>query len=500
LEYASYVPASVSAIAVDTAGNFYFTGSDIQGVAFPTTPGAFQSSRPNAVQNAVVGRLNAAGSALVYGTYLSGAQGISRGNGIALDSAGNVLVGGATEAADFPATEGQPFNNATGGNVFLAKFTPAGVLIYSAFLGPGGAFTVNVAPNGNIYLGCLAESADVPSPSLPFGGTAPTIGEGYYLFLVSADGSTLLNTIYLPFSVAVAVDNGGNADVLGQGIVSTTAGAFQSSLSNYYDQVVVAKIAPDGQLAGATYTGTFGGTLIAAERDGSVVVAGGNTVFNFFPSITIENAASYVTNTAVPGEIVAIQGYGIGPAVGVTSAPTAGLGGVRVYFDNFAAPVMYAQANQLNVQVPWEIAGQSTTRVQIQYLGAPAGSVSLAVSPALPGVFFIVNSDGAFNSPANPARPGDFVAIYGTGGGAMSPAGITGGTWPLTPLCYLTQSVSAAIGTESAQVLYGGSAPTLGTGFFQINVLLPSDLPSGAQTLSVAVGGVASVPVAISIQ
>jgi hypothetical protein len=54
LEYASYVPASVSAIAVDTAGNFYFTGSDIQGVAFPTTPGAFQSSRPNAVQNAVV--------------------------------------------------------------------------------------------------------------------------------------------------------------------------------------------------------------------------------------------------------------------------------------------------------------------------------------------------------------------------------------------------------------------------------------------------------------
>src|ERR1035438_1350584 len=161
---------------------------------------------------------------------------------------------------------------------------------------------------------------------------------------------------------------------------------------------------------------------------------------------------------------------------------------------------MYAQANQINVQVPWEIAGQSTTQLQIQYGGAQAGSVSLPVSQALPGVFFIENSDGAFNSPANPARPGDFVAIYGTGGGAMSPAGITGGTWPLTPLSYLAQAVSATVGTETAQVLYGGSAPTLGTGFFQIDVLLPSDLTAGTQTLSVAVGGAASVPVAISIQ
>jgi uncharacterized protein (TIGR03437 family) len=82
----------------------------------------------------------------------------------------------------------------------------------------------------------------------------------------------------------------------------------------------------------------------------------------------------------------------------------------------------------------------------------------------------------------------------------MNPAGLTGATWPSSPLSYLAQSVSIAIGTESAQVLYAGSAPTRGTGFFQIDVLLPSDLPAGAQTLSVAVGRVAGVPVAISIQ
>ena len=82
----------------------------------------------------------------------------------------------------------------------------------------------------------------------------------------------------------------------------------------------------------------------------------------------------------------------------------------------------------------------------------------------------------------------------------MNPAGLTGAPWPSSPLSYLAEAVSATVGTETAQVLYAGSAPALGTGFFQINVLLPSDLPAGAQTLSVAVGGVASVPVAISIQ
>jgi uncharacterized protein (TIGR03437 family) len=157
-------------------------------------------------------------------------------------------------------------------------------------------------------------------------------------------------------------------------------------------------------------------------------------------------------------------------------------------------------AEQINVQAPWEIAGQAATQVQIKYNGALAGSATVPVAQALPGVFSIENSDGSVNSPANPARPGDFVAIYGTGGGAMSISGLTGGAWPLSPLSYLVQSVSATVGTEAAQVLYGGSAPTLGSFFFQINVLLPTDLTASAQSLSLAVGGVASQPVPISIQ
>ena len=81
----------------------------------------------------------------------------------------------------------------------------------------------------------------------------------------------------------------------------------------------------------------------------------------------------------------------------------------------------------------------------------------------------------------------------------MSPAGVTGGSWPLAPLSALSQPVSAIVGGEAAGVLYYGSAPTLESGFFQINVRLPTDLTS-AQSVSVTIGGVTSVPAAISIQ
>jgi len=493
LEYATYIAASVSGLAVDTAGNLYFAGWDIEGVPFPTTPGAYQPSPGNPIENAIVGKLNAAGSTLLYGTYLSGTQGFSNAAGIALDAAGNVLIDGETNASDFPATEGQFIRGTSADDIFLAKFNAAtGALIYSSLLGPGSPSPLSLAPEGDVIFGIGADAANYPSAAVPFGGTAPTTGGAGYLLHVSPDGSTVLSLMYLPFTLtAVAVDSAGNADILGNGLVSTTTGAFQSSEPSG-SPFMVAKVAPDGQVAGATYmSGLNGGYLIAAEPDGSVVVAGGMDNFaaiNFFPALTIQNAASFAANFAAPGELVAIQGYGLGPA------------GVQVYFDSFAAPILYAQANQVNVQVPWEIAGQSSTKLQVSYNGAAVAGVNVPVEAALPGIFFIENSDGSINSPANPARPGDFVAIYGTGGGALNPPGSTGGTWPLSPLSYLAQSASATVGSETAQVLYAGSAPTLDTWFFQMNVLLPPDLTAATNSLSVTIGGISSAPASVAIQ
>jgi uncharacterized protein (TIGR03437 family) len=438
-----------------------------------------------------MGKLNASGSALVYGTYVSG-PGIYPGGGLAVDAAGNVLT---TEIDS--------------GNAYLVQLNSAGsALNYTTLLGPAQGAALKVVAGGGLYVQFFAATANGNN----------SLGH------VSADGSSMLSSIYLPFGVNESgwdVDSAGNAYIVGHGSIQPSAGAFQPAPgSGTGAAVAIVKLTADGQLAGATYLGASAAgsaAAIAAESDGSVVVASsmssdpeGNpaptegtytyTVANFFPAITLENSASYVANTVVPGELVSIRGYGMEPAAGLASAPVNGLGGVQVYFDNFAAPITYAQAEQINVQAPWEIAGQTATQVRILYNGVETGSTPAPVGQAQPGVFYIENSDGSFNSPSNPARAGGYVSVYGTGAGAMSPPGVTGISWPLAPLSLIAQPVAVTVAGEGAAVLYSGSAPTLDSGFFQINVRLPADLTATAQFLCVTVGGVMSAPAAISIQ
>jgi uncharacterized protein (TIGR03437 family) len=194
----------------------------------------------------------------------------------------------------------------------------------------------------------------------------------------------------------------------------------------------------------------------------------------------------------------------MGPANGVSNSgalPTE-LGGASVYFGGYLAPLLYVQSEQINAQVPWEFGLLGVpANVQVGFLGAPPQPVTpVVMAPALPGVFYVNNSDGSTNSPSNPAPLGSLISIYGTGGGAMNPPAATGQFWASAPLSYLELPVSVAIGPENALTQYTGSAPTLESGFFQINVLLPADLASGVQSLSVTIGGVTSAPVAITIQ
>src|SRR5208337_2585432 len=84
---------------------------------------------------AFVTKLNAAGSALVYSTYLGGGRG-DYGNSIAVDSSGNAYVTGSTSSTDFPAVN--PLQATTRGpyNTFVAKLNAAGsALVYSTYLG-----------------------------------------------------------------------------------------------------------------------------------------------------------------------------------------------------------------------------------------------------------------------------------------------------------------------------------------------------------------------------
>src|SRR5262249_37568557 len=128
------------AIDVDAAGNAFVGGRSFS-TNFPTTAGVFQAARAGGAGNVngFVTEGNAAGTGLVYSTYLGGTTGTQIFD-LALDSAGNAYVGG-LDLGNFPVTAGS-FQTAFGGGTtdgFVAKLSPGGTsLLFGSYVGGSG--------------------------------------------------------------------------------------------------------------------------------------------------------------------------------------------------------------------------------------------------------------------------------------------------------------------------------------------------------------------------
>lgn len=294
-------------IAVDSDGNAYATGETVS-TNFPITQGAFQRTLRGGTSDegdVFVAKLNAAGTALVYSTYLGG-TGADAGTGIAVDAAGNAYVTGVTVSTDFPATAGA-FQTASGGAVsaFIAKLNATGTaLVYSTYLGgKGGAAAASIAvdPAGGAYLTGIAKAGFPTTPEAfqpTFGGGGP-FGEGdAFVTKLDPTGRALAYSTYLggrgaDEGLAIALDSTGNAYVTGwtqSTDFPTTPGAFKTLGLNVGSgpsdaaYAFATKLNPGGTaLVYSTYLASmFDLTAlgIAVDGAGSAYVAGNVTYFS----------------------------------------------------------------------------------------------------------------------------------------------------------------------------------------------------------------------------
>ncbi len=233
-----------------------------------------------------------------------------------------------------------------------------------------------------------------------------------------------------------------------------------------------------------------------------------------FSSDHVLNAASLVAGGVSPGEIVTLLGTDLGPASAAeqqTSSPgvvDSLLAGSRIWFNGIATPLVYASTKQVNAVVPYELAGQTSTPIQVEYLGVMSNPVTVHVVASAPGVFTTnqtgtgqasaTNQDGTQNSAANPAPAGSIISLMATGEGQTTPAGadgkIAGAVSPRPKL-----AVTAQIGGISAKVISAGGMSGAVAGSLLIRAQIPANVTPGPAVPVVVTIGTASSQSGVTI-
>ncbi len=226
-------------------------------------------------------------SKVLFSTYLGG-TGVDEGLAVATDASGAVYVAGLTSSTVFPGTHSGLIGV---DDAFVAKFSPAGQLLYSTRLGGSGfteAMGIAVDDLGNLYITGQTSATDLPIVN----GYQSLYGGGFSdAFLAKFDQSgALIYSTFLggsssgnEFGHAIAVDQSGNAYIAG----TTSApdfplrNAFQGTYGGGFSDAFIARIntnvAGDAGLIYSTYLGSFGfdsGNAIAVDGSGHAVIAG----------------------------------------------------------------------------------------------------------------------------------------------------------------------------------------------------------------------------------
>lgn len=526
----------VSAIAVDAAGNAYFTGSTST-ENWATTTGAFQPAYggytelgfaeadpyvEQLIGDAFVAKLNASGTALVYMSYLGGSRN-DGGTGIAVDSAGNAYVTGFADSTDFPITANalQPKMAGDGGQIqvtyyrygdaFLTVVNPTGTaLLYSSYFGgtyDDGALGLALDSRGTVHIAGVTISPNFPTTS----NAAQKAYGGVKLFAGWAKGdaflaSFFLNTAPIPPTPTVTsvVDQAAGTSNLTPGMPIQVVGTgFGNSSTDSATVMIGTQAAPvltfisstnlivqspvDAPLGPTTLTVSYQGQTSTAFNIKLVALAPeieppqSQNGSSFYDATT--NTPITAANPAVPGAQVYLLAIGLGttnPAqitntVATAQAPTTQQVQVTVGGKTLQPSYagLFVGGTPGFYQVSFTVpAAMGNQPVTISVGGQTSNSQTLIAGSPIPVVNAIVNG-ATFKAGNNPQAANSFVSIFGQNFGSQNTDG----------------NIFPAKSFQGLSVLVNGTAIPLyvvaGTGG-QINVVLPSELgTSGSASVEV---------------
>jgi uncharacterized protein (TIGR03437 family) len=251
-------------------------------------------------------------------------------------------------------------------------------------------------------------------------------------------------------------------------------------------------------------------TIVVMRNGDAATYTAGLVIAAAIPSFTsagIVNAASSEGGGVAPGEIVSLFGSLLGPDQGIANSgfdpgtdrmPTR-LGSVTATFAGVRAPLFFVSAHQINLQVPYEIAGKMSVPVIVENNGVASAPVDVLVVASAPDLFTgpgtsrvtASNQNGTLNSVSSPAARGSVVTLFATGQGVVSPSVPTGAAAQTFPLS-LANRAAVVIGGRNARILFAGLTPGM-IGLMQVNVEIPPATPSGNEvTVQLRVAGVSA--------
>ncbi len=492
------------AIAVDSAGDVYIAGTSTSS-DFPTTTGAFQTVNNTTLNqllcyNGFVAKMNPAGTALAYSTYIGGSGTIAPSGteycdgayALAIDATGNAYITGNTGSSDYPLTPGalQTTNNEIGSGYFtgiVTKVNPTGsALMYSTLLGGAGGqelgHGIAVDAAGNALLDGTTTSASFPVTAGAYqtsNGDTAAGKDSVFLSRLNAGGTALLYSTYLGGSGGengngLATDAAGSAYLVGD--TSSTdfplVAAFQSTNKSTGVTAFVAKLA---LLDAST-------TTLASSLNPAVV---GQTV-------TFTAVVAAATGTVAPTGNATFSIDGAATIVALDSTGHAALSTSSLSVGPHAITVAYSGDTTF--------AGSGATLAET--ISASAGTATtLSVSPASPvaaGTAVTLTAD--VTAAGVPVSPG-LVTFCDASAASCENAAVLG-TGQLTASGTATLRFVPGIGTHSYAAVFNGTVaaagststaqPLIVTGLYPTTATITATGAPGNYTLTGTVTGPSS--------